>query len=78
MSAKEMFEELGYIESENNNKGITYNYNFTDYSTYSFIHFNKKDEKIEMESNVINGYDITLQELKAINKQVEELGWNNE
>lgn len=26
----------------------------------------------------IGGVDITIKELNAINKQVEELGWNNE
>ena len=75
-SAREMFEELGYIQSINDDKEIVYNYDFEDFSTYSYICFNKSDEKIEMENNFIVGCDITIRTLQAINKQIEELGWN--
>ena len=76
MSAKEMFEKLGYelkqgidfllyvLESEEN-PDIQYYIEFdTDVKTI-IIDTNHKD--------FIN--DITLKELQAINKQVEELGW---
>ena len=76
MSAKKMFEELGYIQSANYDKEIVYNYDFEDLSTYSYICFNKLDKKIEMENNIIVGCDITIRTLQAINKQIEELGWN--
>ena len=75
MSAREMFEELGYIQSANYDKEIVYNYDFEDFSTYSYICFNKLDKKIEMENNIIVGCDITIRTLQAINKQIEELGW---
>lgn len=75
-SAREMFEELGYIQSVNDDKEIVYNYNFEDFSIYSYICFNKSDEKIEMENNIIAGCDITIRKLQAINKQIEELGWD--
>ena len=77
MSAKEMFEKLGYelkqgvdfllyvLESKEN-PDIQYYIEFeTDVKTI-IIDTNKKD--------FIN--DITFKELQAINKQVEELGWN--
>lgn len=77
MSAREMFEELGYIQSANYDKEIVYNYDFEDFSTYSYICFNKFDKKIEMENNIIVGCDITIRTLQAINKQIEELHWND-
>ena len=75
-TAKEIFEELGYIQSNNDDKVIVYNYDFEDFSTYSYICFNKINKKIEMENNFIVGCDITIRTLQAINKQVEELGWD--
>ena len=77
MSAKEMFEKLGYkykylpnshriefIKDEDEEMHFVYNE----------IIFNKKFKTIK-----IKGYFV-LEELQAINKQVEELGWsdNNE
>ena len=77
MTAKEMFEKLGYelkqgvdfllyvLESKEN-PDIQYYIEFeTDIKTI-IIDTNHK--------NFVN--DITLKELQAINKQVEELGWN--
>ena len=66
MSAKEMFEELGYKQDYNIDYAIRYCNEERDY----YIYFYKYVRKIEVL------HDITLQELKAINKQVEELGWN--
>lgn len=77
MSAKEMFEELGYeqkigvdfilyvLDSEKT-KDLQYYIEFqTDVKTI-IIDTNRKD--------FIN--DITIKELQAINKQIEELHWN--
>ena len=75
-SAKEMFSELGYRKGSNE---ITY------YKKYKngkevFIDFDKKKIKkckcgygVELVDD--RDITITLSELKAINKQVEELGW---
>lgn len=76
-SAKEMFEKLGYeqkigidfilyvLDSEET-KDLQYYIEFqTDVKTI-IIDTNRKD--------FIN--DITIKEFQAINKQVEELGWN--
>lgn len=72
-SADEMFEELGYKkknldiifsrfweEWENKNLAKTFSFN-TEYETIDIT-----DE---------NEYGITIQELQAINKKVEESGW---
>ena len=78
-SAKEMFEELGYEVNENEwnltySKDIILNQFYTSPITINFRKFNDK---------VIEKYDfngksvpIFMYELKAINKQIEELGWN--
>ena len=77
MSAKEMFEKLGYKRFENNywmyfTKGAN--------STYPVdrISFIKKKKEIEIERFTHHKTlvkNITISELQAINKQVEELGW---
>lgn len=71
-TAKEMFEELGYK-----------------YENYSVIdeicYFENKDvyyvfslkSKTFFKKEYREPGDITLDELKAINKQIEELGWSN-
>ena len=66
MSAKEMFEKLGYELIHNINTQLMY-YG-SKYDTY--IYFYKMRKRIEFTN------EITLEELQAINKQIEELGWN--
>lgn len=66
--ADKMFEELGYIKYESK-------YNI--YYTAQFgteIAFNKKDKDVTKYWGMENQY-IDMQELKAINKKCEELGW---
>lgn len=77
MSAKEMFEELGYVYSKDE-EGIYYLKYFIETNCYMKIEFifELKDIFIYLENNASNVYtSICLQELRAINKQVEELGW---
>lgn len=81
MSAKDMFEKLGYNE-------------LIKHKTYMF-YIKPLKENVEYENDEIHlefdfkhktfvktygddnsVYEITLEELQAINKQVEELGWN--
>lgn len=75
MSAKEMFKELGY-KREENDYCIYY---MNGYKTIE-IWLNQKviqcNEFVRMNTNYIPS-DITFQELQAINKQVEELHWND-
>ena len=72
-SAKEMFEELGYKLNRDDN--------FIDYIKINKmlnnqIRFFVKDKKV-IKEDFCTGLAkyITLEELRAINKQVEELGW---
>lgn len=82
MSAKEMFEELGYELDERNPKEILYKMKW-EISSTNWISF-------DIEHKCFNCFitsdspftpskssKVSLEELKAINKQVEELGWND-
>lgn len=81
MSAKEMFEELGYNELIKHKSYMFYIKPLKENPIYENdeVHFefnfdNKTITKTYGDDNSV--YEITLEELKAINKQVEELGWN--
>lgn len=76
MKAKEMFEELGYKLKEDesfiyykNNKLVNYH-----------IVFSKEYETVEITPTIDNRIHtfvrLSRKLLKAINKQIEELGWN--
>ena len=67
MTAKEMFEKLGYryMRLLSNKEHIWYRHT----KRKSEIVFNLIGKSIS------NDYAIKLEELQAINKQVEELGW---
>lgn len=73
-SAKEMFEELGYIQTANDDFCIEYKYE----DVYR-IEFLIKPKLIQI-CNDNNSYFITCDKdlIQTINKQIEELGWNNE
>ena len=83
MTAKEMFEELGYKQKIEYFRGerkrilyVTehkYNTQFMfDVNNKMFNAYFKTDDGEEMPAW------IEIKHLKAINKQIEELGWNNE
>ena len=92
MSTKEMFENIGYkyYEKESRVKGkipiyakeivnthyinvkkITFALN--GYETEEYVIDNNTGERIKTIDNVF----INTQELQVINKQIEELGWND-
>lgn len=72
-SAKEMFEDLGY-DYFNNGLRITYqNYEI---SECKLIEFNLKKKKMLLADDSEEVVELNLKEIRAINKQVEELGWN--
>ena len=85
MTAKEMFEEWGFYEKDEFPNIITYHKESSD-GVYELLgiefvlnhHCISMYRKIGNKFNygAFNGIDKKL--LKAINKQVEELGWNNE
>lgn len=74
MTAKEMFEKLGY-EYRKSDFSITYYKEFRDYDDETYI----LDIDFRLfEKKISSDFDINMDLLKAINKQVEELGWDNE
>ena len=74
MSAKEMFEELGRIQTTTEYDNYKADIDYLDEKTeQTNIFFDLENKKV----GLINIYKISMQELKAINKQVEELGWND-
>ena len=75
-TAKEMFEDLGYEVIYKPNT-ITYRLN-KGYFYYICFKLNKKTVyKSKGACGKAFASSITTKELKAINKQVEELGWNH-
>ena len=79
MSAKEMFEELEYTRQEAPELYIEY-INSKDKVRISFSYLgNKPSILIREESNLKLGKAVAIfpDELQAINKQVEELNWND-
>ena len=83
MTAKEMFEKLGYKRDEYINASSCYmNKHFISYSKGKihilFSSFSVPNSISKFRNGLfgIKNEDITINELKAINKQIEELGWN--
>ena len=81
MIAKEMFEELGYDLDEENDKEILYKMKWEISSTY-YVSFDLKNKNIECyyfasdsPFTLAESFAVDLDLLQAINKQVEELGW---
>lgn len=73
MTAREMFEELGYQRNAENEK-IIYIIETKDSFYYQEIIFNLVKKIIVIDGNFLEvAIENTL--LKAINKQCEELGW---
>lgn len=86
MSAKEMFEQLGYrlVEVKNPITGEIYEYDIQyekfDGSLYQQVLFNNATKLMHTSCKLFNTtidfIYYTPELLQAINKQVEELGWN--
>lgn len=73
MNAKEMFEELGRIQTTTEYDNYKSDIDYLDEKTeQTNIFFDLENKKV----GFINIYKITMRELQAINKQIEELGWN--
>lgn len=72
MSADEMLKNLGYEKVSDDKYSIEYR-KILDDDLFE-INFWKEDKTISKNYYRDMGY-ITLQELQAINKKVEELGW---
>ena len=80
MTAKEMFEKIGYEKTDLLRSGKSVNYENKKYETGISIFDNEKGQMIHIYP-LGNTYQdsgfIGIEELKAINKQVEELGWKD-
>lgn len=85
MKAEETFKELGYEKTYDGEYSIVYTKEENDYDRYeieffkmlnpkqikcTYFYVNEYDEEIE------KPYYIDINELQAINKQCEELGWS--
>lgn len=75
MTAKEMFEKLGYEQDLNNNFYIGYYKKINNKQRmFTFMRQFKYFTFIDNDNSCV----IDLKELQAINKQIEELGWLDE
>lgn len=77
-----MFKELGYEKIVEDRRIIIYKniQHFTTFEIKNVICFYKLDNQISLKSynlteNIRSDFYLNMQELKAINKKVEELGW---
>lgn len=80
-TAKEMFSKLGYEKLYKHNSYMFYEKELkknpkyeNDYVHIGFEFVDKTFSKTYGDDNSV--YEITMEELQAINKQIEELGWN--
>lgn len=74
MSAKDIFEKYGYTLYDETDEIIFY---CTDYDS----EMQEDDQYIRFDKickTIYSNKEICIKELEMINKQVEELGWNNE
>ena len=75
-TADELFKELGYIKNKNYSTDRTEKYKKDDDNVYYFYLLDKEYYKSGEWDGMCGS--TTMQELKAINKKVEELGWLDE
>lgn len=80
MSAKDMFEKLGY-KCLGGSDYIAIKYYKSNETDIDITFYKEKEISIVENEYMNKEYDLTihfltLEELQAINKQVEELGWN--
>lgn len=69
MTAKEMFEELGYKQIKSNELAMVYE------NEECYIVFDLFYETVDKRMKLARTRSIYLKEFKAIQKQIEELGW---
>ena len=76
MTAEEMFKKLGYINIYRDEAYIKYEDKKSFTSVLITFYPIRQTFKIELlDENGVYIYDISIELLRAINKQVEELGW---
>ena len=77
MTAKEMFEELGYEQTITQYYIKYYSEENSKYSCWTKIVFNLDEETIYAD-DTYEGMNIDMQTFKAIHQQLKELGWLDE
>lgn len=78
LSAKEMFEELGYEYYEDDGFEC-YKKEKRELIEPDYVSFNRLEREVFMSNDSKNGNGVTvdMKLLQAINKQIEELHWND-
>ena len=79
-TAKEMFEEMGYELFEDDNENLNYRYESGRVVVYIMFNKIRKDfsNLAYLDGSIAGSTSMKIGTLKAINKQVEELGWLDE
>lgn len=77
MSAKEMFKELGYKQEKIEEQLIYTKTDVLKDVEYDIIFYLDVKTFEASTNSYLYVNDINLKELQAINKQIEELGWND-
>ena len=78
MTAKEMFEALGYELIQDDMNWLIYVINKGKWFQLD-IAFSKYDKKVHLNTQeAVHGHTFDIQELKAINQQCKDLGWLDE
>lgn len=80
MSAKEMFEKLGYEETLNNEYTLSYTAKFFISDKHRIEFFKNTNQFIchcysDSPFEPVKPFEVDMEELQAINQQVKELGW---
>jgi hypothetical protein len=83
MSAREMFEELSFYQTKNSSAYLIYEMygknQYTDEDIITRITFKKHEQLVKVKKiGKTTSYDFNSKEIKAIQKQIEELGWLDE
>jgi hypothetical protein len=82
MTAREMFEELGYEETLNNKYTLSYTAKFFVSDKHRIEFYKNAKEFIchyysDSPFEPAKPFNVSLKELQAINQQVKELGWDD-
>ena len=81
MTAKEMFEALGYEQTTNNFNLIEYKNDSHGDGDYTYVSFNRFWQEYEVgyfdgyETKTKNPLWVSIKEHEAITKEMKELGW---
>ena len=81
MTAKEMFEALGYEQTINSDTLIEYNDDSHGDGDYAYVIFNRMWKEYEVgyfdgyETKTIEPMVVSIKKHEAITKQMKELGW---